>query len=98
MIRHVVTFIWNDETTPDDVDEIVQRLRALPALIPELRAYHVGPDIGIGGNGDFAVVADFDDIAAYEGYRDHPEHQAVITECIAPCIATRTAVQYELRA
>lgn len=98
MIRHVVTFTWTDETTPEDVDEIVQRLRALPVNIAELRSYFVGPDLGLGGTADFAIVADFDDVAGFEVYRDHPEHVAVATECIAPCIATRSAVQYELRA
>ena len=97
MIRHVVTFVWTDETTAEDVDEITQRLRALPGRIPQLRSYAVGPDIGIGGNADFAIVAEFEDVAGFVAYRDHPEHVAVATECIAPCIATRFAVQFETR-
>lgn len=96
MIRHVVIFTWNDDTTADDVDEVIERLRSLPALIPELRGYAVGPDLGLGANADFAVVADFDDVTGFEAYRDHPEHQAVISECIAACVATRSAVQYEV--
>ena len=37
-----------------------------------LRAYHVGPDLGLaGGNFEFAVVADFDDLEGYQVYQDN---------------------------
>ena len=96
MIRHVVTFTWIDGTTADDVAEITARLRGLTAVIPELRSYAVGPDLGIGGTADFAIVADFDDVAGYEAYRDHPEHEVVRSTVIMPRVAARSAVQYEV--
>jgi len=98
MIRHVVTFAWVDTITPDEIAEITTRLRALPAAIPELRGYAVGPDLGIGGSADFAVVADFDDVAGYEAYRDNPQHEAVRSEWIMPRVAARSSVQYSLDA
>ena len=57
----------------------------------------IGRDLGLNeGNATFAVVADFDDVDDYLVYRDDPEHQRVIAECIAPILASRTAAQYEV--
>ncbi|NCY15151.1 MAG: Dabb family protein [Actinobacteria bacterium] len=96
MFRHVVTFRWNDRSTPAQRTQLASALAALPAAIPTIRAYHVGTDAGINeGNFDFAVVADFDDVDGYLVYRDHPAHTQVITELIAPYIDTRAAVQYD---
>ena len=95
MLRHVVTFTWNDRATPAALEEIVAALRALPGQIPELRAYHVGPDVGLDdGNADFAVVADFDDEAGWRAYQRHPAHQAV-RDRLRAIVASRAAVQYE---
>lgn len=78
-----------------DVDAIAEALRTLPAEIPELRRYVVARDAGLAAdNADLAVVADVDDQAGYETYRDHPAHRAVIAERIAPHLIARTAVQH----
>lgn len=98
MIRHVVLFCWAPATNREDVDEIEAALRALPAAIPALRSLHVGADLGIGGNADFAIVADFEDLEGYEVYRDHPAHEAVRETLIMPRVASRTAVQYSVEA
>jgi|HigsolmetaAR206D_1030411.scaffolds.fasta_scaffold40175_2 hypothetical protein len=95
MIRHVVLFRFTPETTAADVEAIADALRELPAAIPEIAAYRFGTDLGINeGNADFAVVADFASTEDYLTYRDHPRHQAVIKEHIAPHLAERTAVQF----
>ena len=96
-LRHVVTLTFRDDTTAEQVDEIVAALRALPDAIPELRSYVVGPDVGRSeGNASLAIVADFDSWAGYEAYRDHPDHVAVATELIIPILAGRGAVQHEV--
>jgi hypothetical protein len=39
-------------------DEVTAALRGLPRLIPEIRSFKRGPDVGVNaGNWDFAVVA-----------------------------------------
>jgi hypothetical protein len=97
VLRHVVLFRWKDGTTAEQVDAVVAGLRGLPARIPELRRYHVGPDAGlVAGNHDFAVVADVDDVEAWTAYREHPEHQRALAELITPIVESRIAVQYEL--
>jgi Stress responsive A/B Barrel Domain len=96
MIRHMVMFRWTPEAMPEQKQRVAAELRRLPALLPVLRAYHVGADLGlVEGNFEFAVVADFDDLEGYLTYRDNPEHRAVIAEFIQPIAAQRAAVQYE---
>jgi hypothetical protein len=96
MIRHMVMFRWAPEATQEQKQRVAAELRRLPALLPVLRAYHVGADLGINeGNFEFAAVADFDDLEGYQTYRDNPEHRAIIAEFILPIAAQRAAVQYE---
>jgi len=97
MVRHVVTLTLQPETTPDQVQGLLDEIGALPHLVPGIRSYSVGTDLGIDdGNATIAIVADFEDELAYEVYRDHPEHRRVIVEHVRPLLAARAAVQHSL--
>lgn len=97
MFRHVVMFRWNEEVTDDQVLATGRALDGLPALVPTIRDYRHGGDVGVNsGNFDYVVVADFDDVDGYLAYRDHPDHLALIAEHIAGRVADRAAVQYEV--
>lgn len=90
--RHIALLTFAPGT---DVDAIAAALGTLPALIPELRRYELGRDAGLhADNADLAVVAELDDRAGYEAYRDHPAHRAVLTEHIAPHLIAHAAVQH----
>lgn len=92
-----MTLTFADDTAAETIDGILEALRALPAQIPELKGYVVGADVGKSdGNSTVGIVADFDDWAGYEAYRDHPAHVAVGVEMIAPVLTGRGAVQHEL--
>jgi Stress responsive A/B Barrel Domain len=96
MIRHVVLMRWTEESTEEQKQRVADELARLPSLVPSLRAFRVGSDLGINpGNFDFAVAADFDDVDGYLSYRDHPEHRAMISQFVLPVAAQRVAVQYE---
>lgn len=96
MIRHVALFRWIEGTTPEQVAAVVEALEALPAAIPTLRTYAVGPDLALGEDRwDFAVIASFEDARGYHAYVDHPEHRRVADEVIAPIRAERAHVQIE---
>ena len=98
MFRHVVMFSWNDTVDAAHVQVVAEQLDALSVLIPEIVSYQHGPDAGVNtGNFDYVVVADFANADDYRVYRDHPDHQAFIAECIAGRLNSRSAVQYELR-
>jgi hypothetical protein len=96
MIRHVVMMRWTPEATEEQKRRVAAELSRLPALLPVLRAYRMGADLGVNeGNFEWAAVADFDDLEGYLTYRDHPEHRAIIAEFIRPIMAERAAIQYE---
>ena len=89
-------FRWTPEATQEQKQRVVTELNRLPALLPVLRAYHIGADLGlVEGNFEFAAAADFDDLEGYRTYRDNQEHRAIIAEFIQPIAAQRAAVQYE---
>ena len=96
MIRHVVMFTFNEGASEEQIGEAIAALAELPSLIPTVRGFRLGRDIGVNpGNFHLAVTADFDDVAGYLTYRDHPEHLRVIREKGAPVVASRSAVQFE---
>jgi hypothetical protein len=97
MLRHVVLFRFRDDVTAEQVRAIDDGLGRLPALIPELRAYRFGSDLGIGdGTWSYAVTADFDDADGWRAYDLHPEHVAVRTEAFAPIVTERAVVRFEI--
>ena len=96
MIRHVVMFRWTKDATGEQEKQVAAEVARLPSLVPSLRAFRAGSDLGVNeGNFDFAVAADFDDVEGYLAYRDHPEHRAMVEKFIRPLTAQRAAVQFE---
>ena len=80
------------------IGQTLQRLGLVNIVGPELGPFpKINPELVVRSQPDFVVVADFDDVEGFLVYRDHPQHQWVIAELIAPFIETRNAVQYELR-
>lgn len=95
IFRHVVLFRWKPGTTPGQLVSLERALASLPGRISEIRAYRYGEDAKqTSGNFDFAIVADFDDLASFRAYVDHPAHQQLVAENIRPLVAERVAVQY----
>lgn len=95
MFRHTALFRWKPEATPEQKDETAAQLALLPSLVPSLRAFASGADEGLNeGNYDFAVTADFDDVAGYLAYRDDPRHREIVTRFVAPILAGRATIQY----
>jgi Stress responsive A/B Barrel Domain len=98
-LRHVVCFTWKPGTSADSIAVLEAALDTLPALIPEIRGYRFGRDLGLAeGNAEFAIVGDFADADAWRRYQEHPEHQRVLAEHIRPNLARRVAVQLRLPA
>ena len=79
MIRHVAVFKWKPGFPDEDLNEWMERLRALPEQIEELSSLTVGTDIVHGGRSwDAAVVADVDNLDALTTYNQNPEHQEIL--------------------
>jgi Stress responsive A/B Barrel Domain len=97
MIRHIVLLTLRSDAPPDAAASIAERLRGLTGVIPSIRDYQVGVDLGIvPGNATVAAIGTFDDQAGYLEYRDHRAHLAVIEEYINPVREARTAIQFEI--
>lgn len=91
---HVVTFKWN--RTGVDGERIAAALRALAGELDGVVDYRCGQDAGVTPDAyDFAVVGTFTDRDAFAAYRDHPEHQRILTELILPNLGIRTVVQLQ---
>jgi hypothetical protein len=95
MFRHVVMFRWAEDVDDAHVAAVARRLDELPGEIAEIRSYRHGADAGVNeGTFDYVLVADFDSVDDYLVYRDHPTHQAFISEKIAGRVDDRAAAQY----
>lgn len=95
MIRHTVLFRWSPEATPEQQQLVASLIGQLPSLVPTIREFSFGTDLGVNeGNFDFAVSAVFDDLDGYLAYRDNPDHRAMVRDHILPIAASRAAVQF----
>lgn len=95
-LTHVAVFTWKPGTTAAQVAALSDGLAGLPALIPEIAGYRFGPDAGLGTATDqFAIIADFDDEAAYRRYATDPRHLDVIDRLLKPILETRHALQFD---
>ncbi len=58
-VHHIVLFRWKPETAREQVAELAVGLSGLPALLPSIRSYDFGEDLGLYGGKrvDFAIVA-----------------------------------------
>ena len=55
-----------------------------------------GSDVGVAeGNYDYAVVADFDNVADWRLFREHPAHLLFMEEHITGKLKGRAAIQYQ---
>jgi hypothetical protein len=96
MVRHTVMFTFRDGVGDEEIERIFAELSRLPAVIPQLRDYRMGRDIGVNtGNAQLMVTGDFDSVADYLAYRDHDEHRRIVRDLIAPLVAQRSACQIE---
>ena len=82
MIRHIV--LWRlREDTPDHqarwASEIKTAFEALNGRIPGMLHLEIGIDLSRSPeSSDIALYAEFESMKAVEGYRDHPEHLALM--------------------
>lgn len=78
MLTHIVCWKYKPETTAGERADHIERLRRLPAVIPNIESFRVGADIlHLERSFDTGLVAVYPDRAALDLYTDHPEHQTV---------------------
>jgi len=94
VLTHIVLIRLRDEATPEQVDALVDGLRALPAQIPAVASYTVSRDLGlVEGNHGVAIVARFASPEDLTTYLEHPAHVAVVRDLIPPVSDERARIQ-----
>ena len=94
MIRHVI--MWKFRAGEEEnMNAFLNGLKALDGVIPEIRRMEVGVNVLEKNNYDACLIADFDDLAALDRYKNDPRHVAASGLCKA-IRETRIAVDFEI--
>lgn len=95
MLRHM--FLW--KVAPGvDPQKILDIMNRLPPAIPWIRSWQIGPHHGpkrYENTWDYGMTVDFDSLADYNRYSDHPVHQEIVP-LIVPLFAARAVVDFML--
>lgn len=93
MVTHIVIFQWVSGVTAAQLTAFGAELSRLAT---ELDASIIhGPDLAFRkGNGDYALVASFSDLAAWNAYQANPRHQAFVRDFVTPIQASRLTIQF----
>lgn len=77
---------FKPDTSETDIADLEKSLGALPAVIPEIKAYEFGRDIVRSERSyDFSLVSAFDDLESLKRYQIHPNHQVVLGKVVKLC-------------
>ncbi|SNS78479.1 Dabb family protein [Tropicimonas sediminicola] len=96
MLRHIVLVTFKPEATSEERAALRAAVEGFRDSVPEVRALECGDNVGKGPNHhDFAVVADFDDMAAFRRYIESDAHKAYVAGP-AKAVARLAAIQHEI--
>jgi len=95
MLRHIVLVTYKSDASEETRAAHRAAVRRF-ADIPEVRSLACGVNVGSGPNHhDFAMVADFDDLAAFRRYLEGPAHKAYVGSH-AGCVDRLAAIQHDI--
>ena len=79
MLIHIVCWKYIPETTPEQRELHVAKLKKLPAVIPNITSFNVGFDVlHLERSFDTGLVASFPDRAALDFYTNDAAHQEIV--------------------
>ena len=80
---HCLTITFKESATATDIEAFRAALAELPYQVGvPMRTRH-GPDLGDrASNADYAVLSEFDTVADFYTYLDHPAHRALPVELV----------------
>lgn len=80
MIQHLVLFKFSSETTKEQKEEGMKRLRHLKEELPGILDLHTNVDFSKMAKGyEVGLAVQFTNMAAFENYVPSKEHQAVVS-------------------
>jgi len=78
MLTHIVVWKYKSETTAQEREEHLAKLRNLPSIIPNIISFNIGFDVlHLERSYDTGLCAVFPDREALDAYTIHPTHQEV---------------------
>jgi hypothetical protein len=87
---------WRRPLTAAELTTVNDALVYLCRSAPSVRAFSLGPDLGLrAANADYALVVDFDDEAGWREYSAHPAHdrpRQVLGEFVAEQLGAQLKV------
>jgi len=79
MLTHIVCWKYKPETTPEQKETHLAKLKNLPNLIPNIISFNLGFDVvRLERSFDLGLVAVYPDRAALDFYTEHAAHQEVV--------------------
>jgi Stress responsive A/B Barrel Domain len=95
-LLHSIGFTWRSGVTDEDVDRFDAALRQYASRARGLHLFICGENVGtIEGNADYGIVALFESKEAFERYRQHPDHIALVKETLSELVQSRTGIQID---
>ena len=96
MIEHMVLFKVKAEATPADAATMIQELRKLKELIPEIQELTCGANTSVRNQGfTHGLLVRVRSPKDLETYIAHPEHQRVVAQHVRPILESVIVVDYE---
>jgi len=88
MIRHLVFYRMKPGTSAEDENKLLAQARRELAKLPGVNNLKAGRNIRPSGNDyTLALSMDFEDEAALDTYRVHPDHLAFIKSVVEPVVS-----------
>lgn len=100
--RHIAMYRWADHVDTVHVDRVRAAFDALvdgADRVDGLGDLAHGPDVGVSEAAyDYLVVADFESVAEWRVFRDHPRHMLLVEELIVGHVAEQASGQFHIAA
>ena len=79
MLTHIVCWKYKPETTPEEIENHIAKLKNLPNVISDILSFNVGRDVlHLERSFDTGLVATYPGREALDAYTIHPDHQEVV--------------------
>lgn len=99
-INHVVILSFENRVSGSDQKLILDATENLMAVVPSVRGYESGFDLGLTGDAakSYSILVKFDSAEAYNEYKNHPAHIEFVETYLKPRLSRegRKAIQYEV--
>ena len=80
LIRHSSMFVWRDEATDTQKDDLREAFRSLNGVVPSLRSLVTGDNINDTSTTGYDLIVDahFKDLADFEACTEHPAYREAL--------------------